>query len=249
MVFIATSLLVLYAATVFATTLFKDVGLERFYIKLGELSYLVHLQVAPHPNCIAPFPQSRHSNISVIVDEANTRPPPVLVLQTKALAQIQLLAPVDLPNATFSKTKSCFLFQGEKGYLHIRMESPVSDLTGISFDYSHFQHQLDPVYHPREVSMWGLHQGSASPEGVQEHLRSLAVDNVTRRGRGNDSYILIAKGLLNPMRDVCMSLSFSELLRSSSFEAFVIQISSNWGGDHTCLAPFRLYVQDLEGSV
>lgn len=228
--------------------LFTDVGLERVSTKLEEFC-VVHLQVAPRSNCIAPFPQSRRSNISITVDEANTRPPPVFLLKTMALAGIQLLAPVNLPDATFSRSKSCLLFEGEKGYLHIRMDSPVSNLTGISFDYPRFQHQLDPVYHPREVLVWGLHQGPPSSEEVQEHLRSLTVDTVTRQGRGNSSYILMAKGLLNPIRDVCMSVSFSELLRSSSFEAFVIQISSNWGGDHTCLAPFRFYVRDLEANV
>lgn len=231
----------------FTMTLLVEMRIEQFSTKLGEFC-LAHLQAAPHSDCIAPFPQSRPSEISVTVDEANTRPPPVLLLKSMAPARIQLLAPVDLPDATSSGTKSCFLFEGEKGYLHLRMESPLSNLTGISFDYSRFQRQLDPVYHPREVSVWGLHRGPPFSAEVQEHLRSLAVDTLTRRGQGNNSYILIAKGSSNPLRDMCMSVSFSELLQPSSFEAFVIQISSNWGGDHTCLAPFRLYVRDPGGS-
>jgi hypothetical protein len=238
-VFLSTALLVAYAAATFAVTVFMDVELEQVSTKLGEFC-LAHFQAAVHSDCIAHFPQSRLSNIPAIVDEANTRPPPVFSLKDLAPAQIQLLAPSDLPGATLNKTTSCFLFEGGKGYLHVRMETPAFNLTGISFDYSRLQHHLDPVYQPREVSLWGLLQVSTS-KGVQEHLRSLTVDTTTRPGPGNTSYIFIAKGFSNPMREVCMSVGFSERLQSSSFKAFVIQISSNWGGDHTCIAPFQFF--------
>lgn len=242
-VFLSTSLLVVYAAATFAISLFTSVELERVSTKLGELC-LVHFPVTAHSDCTAPFPQSRPSNITVTVDEANARPPPVFSLKSLTPAQIQLLAPSDLPNATLNKTKSCFLFEGEKGYVHVRTETPVFNLTGISFDYSRLQRQLDPVYQPREVSVWGLLRISTSSKGVQEYLHSPTAGTTTRPGPGNASYVLIAKGLSNPMHNVCMSMSFSEWLQASSFEAFVIQISSNWGGDHTCLAPFQFYVRD-----
>ena len=45
-----------------------------------------------------------------------------------------------------------------------------------------------------------------------------------------------------------MPIVFSKPLRSASFEGFVIQTLSNWGGDHTCLAPFRFYVRDADGA-
>lgn len=247
LVFLGTTLLVICAVAKFATTLVTNMEFERITAKLGELC-LTHLQVSPRFDCTAPFPHSQPTNISVAVDEANTRPSPVFTLQGIDASQIQLLAPVNLPDAIFSRNKSCFLFEGEKGYLHVKMESPVSNLTGILFDYSRFQRELDPVYHPREVSVWGMHRGSLPSEEVQEHLRSLTVNTVSRQGRGDTTYILIAKGLLNPMRGVCMSVNFPKLLQASSFEALVIQISSNWGGDHTCLSPFQLYVHDHRGS-
>jgi hypothetical protein len=242
-VLVSTSLLVIYAAATFAMTLFMGLKLGRLSTKLGDFC-LAHLQVTPQLDCPAPFPHT--TNIPFIVDATNTRPPPVFSFQGLASTPIQLLAPVDLPNAILNKSKSCFLFKGEKGYLHVRAEGPASNFTGISFDYSLLQRQLNPVYTPREVALWGLYKGSSSSAEIQEHLRSLSVDTAIRQGPRNTSYILIARAFLNPMRGGCMPIEFTESLRSVSFEAFVIQTLSNWGGDHTCLAPFRFHVRGVE---
>ena len=246
MVLASTSLLVIYAAATFAMTLFAGLELDRLSTKLGDFC-LAHLQAAPHFDCLAPFPQSRPVNTSVTVDKVNTRPPPVFSLQSLAPTGIQLIAPVDLPDATFNRATSCFLFKGEKAYLHVRTGAPVSDLSGILLNYSLLQRQLNPVYNPREISVWGLYRGSISSTGIQEHLHSLSVDTATRQGPGNTSYILVARVSLNPMQEFCMRIGFSDKLRTSSFESFVIQVLNNWGGDHTCLAPFQFYMRDPGG--
>ena len=239
-VLVSTSLLVIYAAATFTMTLFMGLELGRLSTKLGDFC-LAHLQVTPQLDCPAPFPHT--INIPFIVDATNTRPPPVFSFQGLASTPIQLLDPVDLPNAISNKSQSCFLFKGEKGYLHVRAEGPASNFTGVSFDYSLLQRQLNPVYTPREVALWGLYKGPPSSAEIQEHLRSLSVDTAIRQGPRNTSYILIARAFLNPMRGVCMPIEFTESLQSVSFEAFVIQTLSNWGGDHTCLAPFRFHVR------
>ena len=207
---------------------------------------LARLHTRAYGNCSARFPSSRPLDVPVSVDETTTRPLPIFSSHDLAYGSIHLVSPATLLVPVPNATASCFLFQGEKAHVHIKMESPASNLTGVSFDYSSTQAVLDPVYIPREMSVWGLYRGHMNSPNIQHHL-SLSTDTVTRPGPEGSSYILIARGFLNPLGAECMAITFPDLLLSSRFEAFAVQVLSNWGGDHTCLAPFLFYQRQSEG--
>lgn len=236
-------MLVVSASIAFLTPLLPHINHEQLSEKVTEFC-LAHLNTTSHANCAARFPSSRPLDTPAIVDEATTRPIPILSSRGLAHGRIHLVSPAALLGAV--PDASCFLFQGEKAHIHVRIESPTWNLAGVSFDYSSIRAKLDPMYIPREVSVWGLYRGPMDTLEIRQHLLSLSANTVIRPGPGGSSYILIARGFLNPMGVGCMAIAFPESLLSSRFEAFAVQVLNNWGGDHTCLAPFIFYRRHLK---
>ena len=200
-----------------------------------------------HPDCSTHFPSSRPLDTPTTVDETTTRPVPVLSFHGLAHGQVRLVSPASLLVAVPGMPAPCFLFQGEKAYIHVRMQSPTPNLVGVSFDYSSVRTKLDPIYIPREVSVWGQYRGPMDTPEIKQHLLSLSANTMIHPGPGDSSYMLIARGFLNPLSLGCMGVTFPEPLLSCQFEAFAVEVLSNWGGDHTCLVPFIFYQRHLEG--
>ncbi|KAF9642894.1 hypothetical protein BDM02DRAFT_3132789 [Thelephora ganbajun] len=244
-VLVITSILAVFASSTFLIPLLPRISREQLSGKVTEFC-LTHLNTNAPANCSACFPSSRSLDTPVIVDENTTRPTPIFSPHGLAYGQIHLVSPAALLAVVPDATVSCFLFQGEKAHVHVRMESPTSNLTGISFDYSSIRSLLDPVYIPREVSVWGLYRGPMNSPEIEQHLLSLPAGTAIRPGPGGSSYILITRGFINPLSVACMAIAFPEPLLSSQFEALAVQVLSNWGGDRTCLAPFLFYRRHLE---
>lgn len=234
-----TSILVATASFTFLTPAVSRISREQLSGKITDFCLARYGIISP-ANCSARFPSSWPLDIPITVEEATTRPTPIFSLRGLARGPMDLVSPSALPATFPSAAASCFLFQGEKAYVHVKMASPASNLTGISIDYSAVRLVLDPVYSPREVSVWGLYRGPMNSSDIQQHLL-LSTDSTIRPGPGGSSFILIVKSLLNPLSDGCMAIIFPETLSSSPFEAFAIQVLNNWGGDYTCLAPFLFY--------
>lgn len=245
-VLVITSILAVFASITFLIPLLPRIGHEQLSEKVTEFC-LARLNTTSYADCAARFPSSQPLGTPATVDEATTRPMPIFSPRGLAHGPMRLVSPAALLAAVPDMIASCFLFQGEKAYIHVRMESPTSNLAGVSFNYSSIRTKLDPVYIPREVSVWGLYRGPMDTPEIQQHLLSLSVDPAVRAGPGKSSYVLIARGFLNPLSAGCMAITFPETLLSSRFEAFAVQVLNNWGGDHTCLAPFLFYQRHLEG--
>jgi len=241
-----TSILVIFASFTFLLPLLPHSSRRHLSEKVDEFC-LPCPDTNTYANCSAHFPSSRPLDIPASVDETTARPLPIFSSNGLAHGPMRLISPAALLVAVSNATASCFLFQGEKAYVHVKIESPASNLTGVSFDYSSIRVVLDPVYIPREVSVWGLYRGPMNSPEIQHHLLSLPTDTAVHAGPEGSSYILIARGFLNPLGVECMAIAFPDLLMSSQFQAFAVQVLSNWGGGHTCLAPFSFYQRHLEG--
>ena len=232
-------LVVIASVTLLAPTL-SLITHEQFSRRATEFCQ-AHYHTTARANCSAQFPSSSLLDIPITVDEATTKPSPIFSPDDLPCGPIHPVSPVALPRVVLDTTASCFFFRGEKAYVHVKMKSPTSNLTGVSFDYSSIQAVLDPVHIPREIAVWGLYRGPMDNLEIQQHLLSLSANPTTRPGPNGSSYILIAKEFLNPLSGGCMGILFPETLSSSRFDAFAIQVLSNWGGDPTCLAPFLFY--------
>ena len=130
---------------------------------------------------------------------------------------------------------SCFSFSGSKGGVVLVSKSGKHRISHFTLDNS----ILDPVagsaYYPKEGVLWGLFEGTMPGE-----LRNATTSFVT----GSATYVLIGVFCLDPQLGTVQTSAIEDVvvaIPAMKFSVFYLEISSNWGGTHTCVCRLRLH--------
>ena len=194
-----------------------------------------------------PFPISRVLQVVAIGFDENYTPSLTDDIRYK-LAGSPITFATDTKLLDGSSLDSCFAFSGERGNLVMRVGTTTASFAGVVFDSSGLPPIDDPTCAPREIHVWGLHDGSIAAESIQRHILSFGAEVTVRPGPGGKSYILISRSHVNPIGRFRMVVRAPRTIQGVRFEIFLIQIRSNWGGDYTCLPPIRFYEYAVSGT-
>ena len=132
-------------------------------------------------------------------------------------------------------TASCFSFLGGRGGATIVSNSSRYRLSHFTLDNSPVRGDVEPLYYPRNGSLWGLFEG-VPPIGFENltvsHVSSTAV------------YIMLGSFCFAPEAGFTQTYVVDRDISSHQefqFSVFYLEISSNWGGSHTCISRLRLH--------
>ena len=197
-------------------------------------------RTAPGEELPSPFPLSRALQVFDVRFDENYTPP--LIEDTRRRL---VDSPINFAtNTSFleeSTSGSCFAFDGENGNVVMELETATSSFAGATIDNSNVLPIGDPTCLPREIHLWGLHNGSTAVASIQRHILSFGTGVTVRPGPGGKSYVLLSKGHVNPVSRFGMRIRAPVTVQGVWFEAFLVQVKSNWGEDYTCLPPIRFY--------
>ena len=130
---------------------------------------------------------------------------------------------------------SCFSFSGSEGGVVLISDSEGHHITHFTLDNSILDPEAGGFYYPKEGALWGLFEGSL-PSGLRNETTSFVTDGAT--------YILIGNFCLDPHLGTVWTFAIEEAIAAVPalrFSVFYLEISSNWGGTHTCVCRLRLY--------
>lgn len=144
------------------------------------------------------------------------------------------------PDTLFDESNepACFSFSGGYGGVTVVSNFSRHKISHFTLDNSPVEGAIDPMYHPMDGSLWGLLEGElpVNLEGV-----------VASRVSVEAIYILLGSFCFVPEAGPTQTYAIEGFLLSHEelrFSVFYLEISSNWGGSHTCLARFRLHESD-----
>jgi len=201
---------------------------------------------APRDGPPLPFPLSRPLQVFDVRFDENYTPPLTDDTRRKLAG-----SPINFAtNTSFLKeptSDSCFAFDGENGNVVMELGAPTSNFAGAALDNTSVLPVSDPTCLPREIHIWGLHNGPATITSIQHHILSFGKGITVRPGPGGKSYILLSRGSVNPVSRFGMCIRAPVTVEGVQFEAFLIQVKSNWGGDYTCIPLIRFYEYILSG--
>lgn len=130
---------------------------------------------------------------------------------------------------------SCFAFSGSSGGVVLVSTSKEYTITQFTLDNTVIDTMVEPIYYPKEGALWGLFEGPL-PEGLKNTTTSFVAEHA--------AYIVIGVFCFSSERGPVQSFSIDDSITSLptiKFSVFYLEISSNWGGSHTCLGRIRLH--------
>ena len=130
---------------------------------------------------------------------------------------------------------SCFSFSGSKGGVVLVSKSEKHHISHFTLDNSILDPAAGSPYYPKEGVLWGLFEGTLPGE-----LRNVTTSFVT----GGATYILIGSFCLDPQLESAQTFAVEDTIAAiptMKFSVFYLEISSNWGGTHTCVCRLRLH--------
>ena len=133
---------------------------------------------------------------------------------------------------------TCFSFSGGYGGVTLVSNSSSRRISHFTLDNSPVHGVIDPMYYPMDGSLWGLLEGRL-PVG----LEGVIVSRVAAAA----VYILLGSFCFVPEVGPVQTYATEEFAVSQEdlqFSVFYLEISSNWGGSHTCISRLRLHALD-----
>lgn len=134
-----------------------------------------------------------------------------------------------------SDEATCFSFSGGYGGVTLVSNSSRHRISHFTLDNSPVNGAIDPKYYPMGGSLWGLLEGEL-PVGLDD----VVVSPVSAMA----AYILLGSFCFIPEVGHAQTYATEELLSSREglqFSVFYLEISSNWGGSHTCVSRLRFH--------
>jgi hypothetical protein len=132
-------------------------------------------------------------------------------------------------------TASCFAFPGSSGGAVLVSTSNKYAITHFTLDNSVVNTVVDSIYYPKEGALWGLFEGPL-PEELKNATTSFVAEHAI--------YIIIGSFCFSLERGLVQTFATDDIIASFptiKFSVFYIEVSSNWGGSHTCLGRVRLH--------
>ena len=133
-------------------------------------------------------------------------------------------------------TASCFVFAGGRGGAAIVSNSEKYYITQFTLDNSVIDVSAGSTYYPKEGALWGLFEG-ALPPGLENATTSFVTTGAT--------YMLIGNFCFSPeqgpIQTFAVEADITATFPAVKFTAFYLEVSSNWGGSHTCICRLRLH--------
>ena len=133
-------------------------------------------------------------------------------------------------------TASCFAFASSRGGAAIVSNSEKYYITQFTLDNSVIGVSTGSTYYPKEGALWGLFEG-ALPLGLENATTSFVTEGAT--------YVLIGNFCfspeLGPIQTFAVEADITVIFPTVKFTAFYLEVSSNWGGSHTCICRLRLH--------
>ena len=129
---------------------------------------------------------------------------------------------------------SCFSFPGSQGGVLLVSNHEKYHVTHFTLDNSMFDPTAGAFYYPKEGALWGLFEGSL-PSGLRNATTSFVTDRAT--------YVLMGNFCLDPRLGSVRTFAMEDAIAAipvMRFSVFYLEISSNWGGTHTCVCRLRL---------
>jgi hypothetical protein len=130
---------------------------------------------------------------------------------------------------------SCFSFSGSKGGVVLVSKSEKHHISHFTLDNSILDPAAGSSCYPKEGVLWGLFEGPLPGE-----LRNVTTSFVT----GGATYVLMGSFCLDPQLGSVQTFAVDDTIVAIStmeFSVFYLEISSNWGGTHTCVCRLRLH--------
>lgn len=134
-----------------------------------------------------------------------------------------------------SKSTSCFSFLGGQGGAVLISDSERYRISGFTLDNLILDPEAGLPYYPKEGALWGLFEGTL-PSELQNATTSFVAERAT--------YVLIGSFCLDPKMGSVQTFAIDDTIvaiPTMIFSVFYLEISSNWGGTHTCVCRLRLH--------
>ena len=132
-------------------------------------------------------------------------------------------------------TISCFTFAGSRGGAILVSNSDKYHITRYTLDNSVVDHLTGLGYYPRRGALWGLFEGEL-PRGLENVTTSFVAEKAV--------YVLIGNFCFDPQRGSIQTFATEAQVSAFpavKFSAFYVEVSSNWGGSHTCICRLTLH--------
>lgn len=127
---------------------------------------------------------------------------------------------------------SCFAFSGSSGGVILVSTSEKYSITQFTLDNTVIDTMVDSIYYPKEGALWGLFEGPL-PEGLENTTTSFVAEHA--------AYVVIGAFCFSSERGPVQTFGTDGSIPTIKFSVFYLEISSNWGGSHTCLGRIRLH--------
>jgi len=130
---------------------------------------------------------------------------------------------------------SCFAFSGSSGGAVLVSTSGRYAITRFTLDNTVVDTVVESIYYPKEGTLWGLFEGPL-PEGLKNTTTSFVAEHAV--------YIIIGDFCFSLERGLVQTFTTDDRITSfptAKFSVFYLEVSSNWGGSHTCLGRVRLH--------
>ena len=131
---------------------------------------------------------------------------------------------------------SCFAFASSRGGAVLVSNSEKYHITQFTLDNSVINISTGSRYYPKEGALWGLFEG-ALPLGLENTTTSFVTEGAI--------YILIGSFCFSPEQGPIQTFAVEAdvvvTFPAVKFTAFYLEVSSNWGGSHTCICRLSLH--------
>jgi hypothetical protein len=150
------------------------------------------------------------------------------------------------PSSLMDKNQyeGCFALAGHAGDVMVLFNSrSVSQISHFTVDNSQVNGIVHPIFSPRNFVVWGLVEGDRLPAVVADYLESLPSGYMPHQVWERAMYIPIANFCFDPTVNITQTFPIEpRLFRSKiAFSVIFFQITSNWGGSHTCIGKLRIH--------
>lgn len=129
----------------------------------------------------------------------------------------------------------CYSFLGSQGGVGFVSNSGKYRISRFTLDNSILDPATPSLFYPKEGALWGLYEGTL-PNKLRNATTSFVTDHAT--------YVLIGHFCFDPQLGSVQTFPIDDDIvatPSMEFSVLYLEVSSNWGGSHTCLCRFRLH--------
>jgi len=143
------------------------------------------------------------------------------------------------PTVVLDPSPTCWAFQGSTGHIALQLANPVHL---HSLGISHLAQSQDPSSAPRHFRVWAL-MPHLSMEKIAKQLptEQMVQPPDIFRASGTFSAILLAQFEFEIQVDQRFVVQAPFNDATFKVDKLLVQITSNWGGDHTCLYELHVF--------